>query len=281
MKIKIVSDSVCDLSPELIEKYDVGILPLHVILGEKEFRDGVDITPHDIFAYVKDTGNLPKTSACTTADYEMAYSEFLKDADAVIFFSISSKCSSTFLNASTSAEKFDGKVFCIDSENLSTGQGLLVLKACDLRDQGLPAEEIVQQISELRSKVQTSFVVDTTEYLYKGGRCTAAARVVTQLLSIHPAIHMVDGELKVKAKIMGSLKHSILKYVESLRAEFPHYDETRVFITHTYCDEDIVERVKKVLKEKFHFQQILETKAGSCVTSHCGQGTLGVLFIRK
>ncbi|MCF0142515.1 MAG: DegV family protein [Parasporobacterium sp.] len=280
-KVKITTDSVCDLSPDILKRLDVPIISLHVILGEDDFSDGVNIVPEDIFKFVEKTGTLPKTSMCSVAEYEEFYEKYLEDYDTLVMYSISSKCSASYQNACIAAEKYEGRVFNVDSAHLSTGQGLMVMKACDWRDEGCSAAEIVERSEALKSKIQTSFVVDTTEYLYKGGRCTAAERAATKLLSIHPSIHMVDGELGVKGKYRGNLKRCILKYVEDLAREFTTYDKSRVFVTHSMCEPEVVEAVKALVKEKFSFDEVIETYAGSVVTSHCGQGTLGVLFITE
>ncbi len=280
-KIAISSDSTLDLSNELIKKYNIHVMPLHVLLGDKDYKDGVNITPNDIFNYVKKTNTLPKTSACTQLEYFDFFSKLLQEYDSVIHFSISSKCSSTHNDARLAALELDGKVRVIDSLNLSTGQGLLVLKACDYLNEGLNLEEIINNINSLLDKVQTSFVVDTTDYLYKGGRCSAAALVATKLLLIHPAIEMKNGTLGVKKKYRGNLKKCIENYVKDLANEFSSYDDTRVFITHSSCDDDIVSTINDTVKKNFKFKEVLTTVAGSVVTSHCGKGTLGVLFITK
>lgn len=280
-KIAISCDSTADLSEELLKKYNISVSPLHVSLGDNDFKDGVDIKPTDIFDYVKKNNILPKTSACSVAEYINLFESLLSVNDNVIHFTISSKCSSTYNNAVLASNEFDGRVKVIDTYHLSTGQGLLVLKACDLKDEGLGLDEIVKEVESLKEKVETSFVVDTVDYLYKGGRCTAAARIASKILSIHPSIIMKNGSLGVKKNYRGKLKKTIESYVLDLAEEYKEYDDRRVFITHSYCDSTIVENVRNILKEKFHFKEIIETKAGCVVTSHCGQGTLGVLFITK
>lgn len=280
-KIIITSDSTADLSEELIEKNGIVISPLHVYLGEEGFSDGVDITPQNIFDYVAKTDVLPKTSAYTIEEYTEFFSARLKEGDFVIHFNISGELSSTASNAALAAEKFGGKVRSIDTRQLSTGQGLLALKACDMRDAGEDFESIVSGIEKIKESVQTSFVVDTVDYLYKGGRCTGAARFASKVLKIHPSIKMEDGKLSVKKKYVGTLKRSIGQYVDDLASEFENYDDSRVFITHSCCSEEIVDYINEKVKEKFSFREVITTVAGSVITSHCGQGTLGVLFIRK
>jgi len=281
MKIKITADSTCDLSPQLVERYNVGIIPLTVILGQEIHRDGVDITPQDIFEYVTKNGVLPKSSAVSAEEYAEFFGRQLKDNDAVIHFNISSKTSATHDNAVYAAKAFKGKVFVVDSLALSTGQGLLVLKACDLAAEGKRPKDIVEIINGLRAKVNTSFVPDALDYLHKGGRCSLASLMGAKVLKLHPLIDMKDGQLYAKKKYMGSHERCLRNYVNDLAGEYPHYDRTRCFITHSHCEPDVVEKVLEQVKQLFDFDEILETTAGCVVTTHCGKNTLGVLFISE
>lgn len=281
MKIKITSDSTCDLGAALIEKYDIGIFPLTVILGDKSYKDG-EIAPEDIFDFVAKTNALPKTAAGSLESYTEFFERGLKGYDALIHFNISSLASSSFNAASKAAEGFGGKVRVIDSRALSTGQGLLVLKACDLAQDGKSAEEIEGEINLLRAKVNTSFVPDSLEYLHKGGRCSLAAMLGAKVLKLHPMIcENADGQLIAKKKYMGNMERCIRTYIADLKAQYPAYDKTRVFITHSTADRELVELAKQLVKENFEFDETIETVAGSIVTSHCGRNTLGVLFISK
>ncbi len=280
-KIIISTDSAADLSVQIMQDRGIAVTPFNVILGAQEYLDGVNITPQMIFDYVKETKVLPKTAAIGTEIAAEYFAGLLENAETVIHFTISSGCSVTYNNVMAAAERFGGRVKVIDSLHLSTGQGLLVLKACDLKDAGKAADEIVEEINALREKTQTSFVVDTVEYLYKGGRCSAASRFAAALLHVHPAIVMKEGKLGVKGKYMGSLKRCIGKYIDDLAKEYHDYEDTRVFVTHSSCDEEIVQFAMDMVKEKFNFKEILTTVAGATITSHCGQGTLGVLFITK
>ncbi len=281
MKIKISSDSTCDLGNELIERYNIGITPLSVILGDKVYTDGVDITPQQIFDFVKATGNLPKTAACTEEAYAEYFAEFLKGNDAVIHFNISSKASVTNRNAAEAAKRFKGKVKVVDSLALSTGQGLLVLKACDLAAEGKSPDEIVAATEALRPKVNTSFVPDSLEYLHKGGRCSLAALMGAKVLKLHPMIEMNEGQLYASKKYMGGLTRCLKNYVNDLVAEYPHYDSTRCFITHSCCEKEVVDMVRGLVENSFSFDEIHETVAGGVITGHCGKNTLGVLFISE
>lgn len=278
MTIKITSDSTCDLN-DIVKERDIGILPLQVHLDSKSYRDGVDITPQDIFAFVAKTKILPKTSAPSVAEYEEFFAEQLKTADEVIHFNISQKSSGSHNFAKLAAESFKGKVHVIDSKALSSGQGLLVLKACDLRDEGKSASEIVAAVEELRERTNTSFVPDQLDYLHKGGRCSGMKMLVANTLKIHPKIVMKDGQLMQGGKYMGNMVRCISRYVADLKAEYPSYDKTRCFVTHSSAEPALVEAAKAKVKELFDFNEVIETVAGSIVTSHCGKGTLGVLFI--
>lgn len=280
-KILISTDTTADLSKEILEKRGIKQTSLHVNLGLNSFTDGIDITPYDIFKHVDETGELPKTSAVTINEYMDFFEENLKEYDSIIHFTISSDLSSTFNNARIAALEFDDKVTVIDSRNLSTGQGLLVLKACDLRDEGKSHDEIVDYIEKEKFNVQVSFVVDTVDYLYKGGRCSGAARFASNVFKIHPSIDMIDGKLVPKKNYRGRLKRCIENYVRDLALEYKNYDDTRVFITHACADDDVIRLITDVVYENFRFKEINITVAGSVITSHCGQGTLGVLFIKK
>lgn len=281
MKIKITSDSTCDLSAELIEKYGVGIFPLTVVLGEKSFKDG-EIAPADIFGYVKQTNQLPKTAAGSAEEYSRFFAENLEGYDALIHINISSQASSSYSAACVAAEEFGGKVYVIDSLALSTGQGLLVLKACDMAKEGMTAQEITDGINALRAKVNTSFVPDALDYLHKGGRCSLAALIGAKVLKLHPMIcENEQGQLIAKKKYIGGMERCIKAYASELKDEYPSYDKTRCFITHSSADKELVELARGLVAEYFDFDEVLETVAGSIVTSHCGRNTLGILFIAE
>lgn len=279
MKIKITTDSTCDLSPQLVEKYNVGIFPLHVVLGTTTYSDGVDITPQKIFSYVSETGTLPKTAAPSTEEYTEFFKQNLLGYDALVHINISSKASSSHDNAVIASKAFKGKVFAVDSLALSTGQGLLVLKACDFAAEGKKPAEIVECVNALRAKVNTSFVPDCLDYLHKGGRCSLAALMGAKVLKLHPMIDMKDGQLYAKKKYMGGLERCLKNYVNDLAENYKSYDRTRCFITHSSCEPEVVAKVREQVEATFDFDEINETVAGSVVTGHCGKNTLGVLFI--
>lgn len=278
MTVKITSDSTCDLGG-LVKERNIGILPLQVNLDANAYRDGVDITPQDIFNFVSKTKMLPKTSASSIGDYEEFFAEALKDADEVVHFNLSSKSSGSHNAAKQAAESFEGKVRVIDSKALSSGQGLLVLKAADLRDEGKTGEEIEEAVLEIRERINTSFVPDQLDYLHKGGRCSGMKMLVANALKIHPKIVMKDGQLVQGGKYRGHMERCISQYVEELKKEYPRYEKTRCFVTHSSAEQSLVDVAKAKVKELFDFDEIIETVAGSIITSHCGKGTLGVLFV--
>ena len=278
MNIRITSDSTCDLN-HLVEERNIGIMSLQVNLGSDAFRDGVDITPEKIFDFVAETGTLPKTAAPSIGEYEDFFTKELAGYDALIHINISSKSSGSHNFAKTAAESFGGKVFVVDSKALSSGQGLLVLKACDMRDEGKSAEEIVATLEEIRGRINTSFVPDNLDYLHKGGRVSGMVKTVAGMFKIHPQILMEDGQLVPGKKYKGKMSVLIKQYVDDLKELYPDYDKGRCFITHSCADRELVEAAMAKVKEVFEFDEIIETVAGSIITSHCGKGTLGVLFI--
>ena len=280
MAIRITSDSTCDLG-ELVQKYDIGILPLQVNLDATPYHDGVDIMPQDIFKFVAETKQLPKTSAPSIGDYEEFFERQLAFGDEVIHFNISAKSSGSHNMAKQAAESFNGKVRVIDSMALSSGQGLLVLRAAELRDQGKTAAEIEEDIKAVRTKVNTSFVPDSLDYLHKGGRVSGMVNLAAAMFKIHPLIYMQEGQLVPGKKYRGKMNLCIKQYIADLKELYPSYDKTRCFITHSSADAELVQLAKDLVKENFEFDEILETVAGSIITSHCGRNTLGVLFITK
>ena len=222
---------------------------------------------------------LPKTSAPGIEDFRELFSLLTANGDEVIHFTISSKASASYSCALAASREFDGKVRVVDSLALSSGQGLLVMKAVDLRDAGKSAAEIEETVNALRARVNTSFVPDRLEYLYKGGRCSKMEMYGANILKIHPMIDMKDGQLGVKKKYRGKMTVCIKSYIEELKAAYPVYDKTRCFITHSSADAELVELAREMVQSEFDFDEVVETVAGSVITGHCGRNTLGVLFI--
>lgn len=278
MSIRITSDSTCDLG-HLVTERNIGILPLQVNLDADSFYDGVDITPEDIFKFVAEKKILPKTSAPSIGDYEEFFAKQLESFDEVIHFNISAKSSGSHNMAKQAAESFGGRVRVVDSMALSSGQGLLVLKAADMRDAGKSADEIVEAVEEIRTHVNTSFIPDSLDYLHKGGRVSGMVKLAAGLFKIHPLIMMDNGQLVPGKKYKGKMSVIIKQYVEDLYNMYPKYDKTRCFITHSTADPELVAAAKEKVSEMFKFDEVIETVAGSIVTSHCGRNTLGVLFV--
>lgn len=277
--IKILSDSTCDLSPELVKKYDIGIIPLYVRLGDKEFLDGVDITPDDIYKWSDETEKTPGTAAPSVTDIIDALHKY--DADDFIIFTISASMSACYSNCMLAAEELgmEEHIYVINSQNLSTGIGLLIIEAAQMVENGKSAAEVVDYIEKLRPQVRASFVVDTLTYLYRGGRCSGIAAYFGNALKLHPRIAVVGGGMRPENKYRGLAKKYISDYVKDMEDALMSAKTERVFITHSGCDEEIVSMVRQYLTELGRFDEILETRAGSVVSSHCGPGTLGVLFI--
>lgn len=279
--IKILSDSTCDLSQELIQRYDIGIIPLYVRLGDEEYLDGVNISPEEIYSWSDEHGETPKTAASSIADI----SEYLdpSGSDEYIIFTISSSMSANFNNARLAAEDLEmsDRVHVIDSANLSTGIGLLVVHAAELAKEGKSAKEIVDEIEDIKGKVRASFVIDTLAYLYRGGRCSGMAALAGTALKLHPRIAVSDGAMHPEKKYRGASKRYILDYVRDMEADLKNARPERVFVTHSGCDRSVIDSVEEYLNGLGVFNEILETRAGSVISSHCGPGTLGVLFIEK
>ncbi len=281
--IKIVSDSTCDLSPELVERYNITVIPLHVLLGEEEFLDGVNITPSDIYSWADANKTTPKTSAISMEDAQNTFSEVLKEYDGIVAFSISAGMSTTNNVLRLAAEEIgvSDKVRVIDSANLSTGVGHLVIEAAILAAEGKNLDEIEQAVLDYRPRVRASFVIDTLVYLHRGGRCSGMAALAGGMLKLHPKIVVKDGAMLVDKKYRGKLSPVTLNYAKDMEEDLLKAKKDRVFITHSGTDPEIVESVRSYLASLNHFDEILETRAGSVVSSHCGPGTLGVLYIME
>lgn len=280
-KFVITSDSTCDLSEQLLKDNGIVLVPLTITLGDKQYKDNVDITSSDVLNYVDTTGDLPKTSANSVYEYAEVFEEWTKKGYGVLHFDISSEDSACYSNACQAAKEFEN-VYVVDSRQLSTGQGLLVMKAVDFKNQGMSLEECFNKIEEIKNKARTSFVLDKLDFLHKGGRCSLTQLLGAKILKIHPHIAMSNGSLKIKKKYSGSNMVRVCEqYVKDLAQEYGNYDKTRVFITHCMATEEIVNAVRAKVEELFDFDEIIETQAGSTVSSHCGKNTIGVLFIEE
>jgi len=278
--IKITADSTCDLSPQLLEEYDITLMPLHVLINDDDFRDGIDITPKDIFRYVGEEGKSCRTAAVNTFEYETMFEEVSPKYDAVIHISLGSDFSSCFQNAKIAAEKFDN-VFVVDSSNLSTGSGHVVLDAALMAKEGREPQAIIAHLEEIIPKVDASFVIDRMDYLRKGGRCSGIEAFGATLLKIKPSIEVIDGKMTVGKKYRGNFDRCIVNYVKDRLENNDDIDYSRVFITHSYCSPETVQKVREAIEQYAKFDEIIETTAGCTISTHCGPNTLGILYKRK
>ena len=281
MAVKIIADSTCDLSKELIERYDITIVPLHVILGEQEYKDGEEIGPDEIYRWSDEHKTTPKTSAVSVTDMMDALETYREKADGIVCFSISEQMSMTANAMRMAAEEVDAEVFVVESANLSTGIGLLVIEAAIMAQQGKSAGEIAEAIEKLKPMVRSSFVVDTLVYLHRGGRCSGVAALAGGALRLHPKIVVENGAMRPDKKYRGKIGKVILDYVKDMEPQLRNAKRDRVFITHSGCDDEVVSKVKQYLESLQIFEEILITQAGGVIASHCGPGTLGVLFIEN
>lgn len=279
--VKIIADSTCDLSRELLEKYDVDILPLYIILGDREYEDGSGISPDEIYHWSDEQKTTPKTSACSLEKTLETFRSVLDEGREIVCFSISDSMSTSGNVMRMAAEELGAsdRVHVVNSENLSTGIGLMVIEAAILARQGRTAAEIVRHVEALRPRVRASFVVDTLVYLHRGGRCSGLAALLGGTLKLHPRILVENGRMIPGKKYRGRMSHVLMHYATEMENELRAAKPDRVFITHSGCNEADVEAVRSYLQSLNHFSEILITRAGGVISSHCGPGTLGVLFI--
>ncbi len=281
-KVKIIADSTCDLSPELIKKYDVEIVPLYVTLGDESLRDGVDITPDELYRWADKNKTTPKTAAITQADAYKVMKKYVEQGCEIVYTGISSEMSVAHGNAQLAAEEFpDARIAVVDSKNLSTGVGHTVIKAAELAQEGLGAFEIKEKLDKFTPLVRASFVVDTITYLYRGGRCSAIAAFGATALNLKPSIVVEDGRMRPDAKYHGKIDRALKKYVQGMIPELIKARPDRVFITHSGSREDTINMVKGYIDELKYFKEVLITRAGCVISSHCGPGTLGVLYVEQ
>ena len=280
MRIKILSDSTCDLSAELIRQHDITLTRLSVIKNGEEFKDGETILPADIFAHVAAGGDLCSTTAYNVGEYEETFSQYAKEYDGVIQICIGSGFSSSYQNACIAAADFPN-VRVIDSMNLSTGQGHVVLEACRLIKECSDLDEIAEKLSAFAPRVEASFLLDQLKYMVKGGRCSAAAALGANLLNLKPCIEVRDGKMSVVKKYRGSYSKCLANYVKDRLADREDIIRDELFLTYTPVTDECLAAVKAAIEEHGHFNTVYETTAGCTVSCHCGPGTLGVLFVRK
>ena len=281
-KVKIISDSTCDLSPELIKRYDVEILPLYVTLGDESLKDGVDITPDQLYAWADEHKTTPKTAAVTQADAYNVLKKYVEQGCQIVYTGISSEMSVSYGVVQLAAKEFpDAKIAVVDSRNLSTGVGHVVIRAAELAQEGKDAFEIKEELDQFTPLVRASFVVDTISYLYRGGRCSAVAAFGATALNLKPSIVVENGKMRPDAKYHGKIDRALKKYVQAMEPSLLKARPDRVFITHSGSSEETVNAIKRYLEELNYFKEILITRAGCVISSHCGPGTLGVLYVEQ
>ena len=278
--VVITSDSTCDLSQELLDRYDIPVIPLTITLGEDTFLDGSNFTPLDMYARYKQDGTLPKTSAPSVQEFLDFFSQFTEKGCDVVHLDISSELSNTYNAACMAAEEL-GHVHVVDSRMLSTGVGLLAIEGAECRDRGMGAQEIAEHLRGLTGKVQTSFVLDTLQFMWKGGRCSAVSALGANLLSLKPGLEMKDGKLGVYKKYRGNIKNVYKQYVKE-RLQGRRVRPGHVFITESgEVDDAVLEEIFALVRETIPVQEIHHTMAGCTVSTHCGPKTLGILFIEE
>lgn len=280
MNIKIISDSTCDLSPELLAKYDISLVPLIVMKGDQEYQDGLTITPADIFAHVAAGGSLCTTAARSVGFYQETFARYAGEYDGILHVNLSSEFSSSYQNACLAAEEFEN-VRVVDSRNLSTGQGLVVLKACELAKTAVSLDALKQDLDAFTQRVEASFVVDKLDYLVKGGRCSSAAALGANLLNLKPCIEVKNGKMVVGKKYRGNFTKCLRNYIHDRLQGREDLDPGMVFVTHTTISEECHDTVMEAVRSSGVFETVCETIAGCTISCHCGPGTLGILFVRK
>jgi DegV family protein with EDD domain len=280
--IKIVADSTCDLSIDLLETYDISVIPLMISMGDITKKDGIEVLPEEIYKWSNKTGQTPKTAAPTIGDAMAFIDPFMKEDRDIIFFGISEAMSATCNIMRLAGENLGyKKLFVVDSKNLSTGIGLQVLRAALLAKNGASVEDILKDNNEINSKVRASFVIDTLTFLHRGGRCSGVAALLANTLRLKPEITVKEGKMVVGKKYRGNIKSALLKYVQDRKDQLLDAVPDRIFITHSGCDNQVIEELKQYLEDMNVFGEVLVTRAGGVISSHCGPNTLGILYISK
>lgn len=281
-KVKIITDSTSDLNKEEIEKYEIEVLPLHVNFGEETFLDNVSITVDKLYEMVNERGVLPKTSAINVMDFVNVFEKYLNLGYDIIYTGISSYMSSTFNNARLAIDELDASehIFVVDSKNLSSGIGLLLLKACKLKEEGMEAKQIALKMEEIVPKIRSQFVIDTFDYLYKGGRCSSMAKIFGTMLKIKPIIVVRDGKMSVALKPHGKIEKALDQLINMITKDKDNLDGEVVMVTHSKAKNSAIYLCDK-LNEVIDTKEIMETNAGCVISSHCGPGTIGILYVLK
>lgn len=280
MNIKITSDSTCDLTKALLDQYDIDVIPLYIMKDGIAFRDGVDITPAEIFRYVEETGDFCTTAAVNTFDYIKYFEQFSKKCDAVIHISLGSGFSLCHTNAIAAAEVFDN-VFIFDSNNLSSGHGLVTLEAARMAEEGHDPETILKRLSDVAARVETSFLIDRLDYIYKGGRCSLSRALGAGILHLRTCVELAGGKMQAAKKYRGDFERCVGLYIRDKLSGRDDLVTDRLFITHPAAPREAVEAARTAISRYASFDEVIETRAGCTISCHCGPRTLGILFIRK
>ena len=283
MAVKIISDSTSDLTAELKEKYNIDIIPLHVLLGEEEYLDGMTITPDEIYKWADENKTTPKTSAINFEETVEKFKYYLDKGDDIVCFSAPGKMSTTFNVMRMAAEELDAqdRIFVVDTKSLSAGSGLIVIKAAELAEEGKTAKEIYDYMEDYVPKSKCSFIIDTLVYLHRGGRCSGVAALVGGALKLHPKIVVDDGVMTPSKKYRGNINLAIMNYVKDMEEDIRNADSKRVIIAHSGCSEELIKQVYDYVKSLNDFEEIIVTRAGCVISSHCGPNTLGVIYQTK
>ncbi|MDF2840850.1 MAG: fatty acid-binding protein DegV [Clostridia bacterium] len=277
--IKLFTDSTCDLPDEILKKYDISFVPLYVHFNEDAFKDRVEINTEELYQKVEEYGTLPMTAAPSPGDFYNAFKPYVEEGREILYIGISSLISSTVQNATIAKGDFeDAKIEVVDSFNLSNGEALLLFKAVDLINQGMKLEEIGEALRAMTAKLRTSFVVDTLDYLYKGGRCSAVQHFFSSLLKIRPIIKIEDGKMAVGEKVRGKMEKALDLMIEDIVSKKGNIDSNRIFLPHSMA-QDSVEYVKSALEQELDNPEIIVCGTGCVVSSHCGKGTLGMIYM--
>lgn len=280
MNIKITADSTCDLSEELLRQWNISLMPMHILMDGESYLDGVTVHPADVFAHVRNGGQTPKSAAANMVEYADFFAPFAKDYDAVIHITVGSKFSSCFQNAQLAAQEFEN-VSVVDSENICTGQGYLVLRAAKWAADGLPPKNICMRLQSLAKRVELSFVLNQLDFMAKSGRCSGVLAFGANILGIKPSLAVIDGELKVVKKYRGSLPICVGKYITDQLEGRDDIDNTMVFISSCEPKPGCMDAVKAGLRKYGKFEHIIETNIGTTIGGYSGPGTIGIVFAKK
>lgn len=282
-KVIVMSDSTCDLG-DLVKKYDVKIAPLHIVFkgDERDYLDGENIIPDEIYKKVEEGADIPKTGAISIGEFIEFFKKYINEGCDIIYTGIGAKLSGCVQNATIASKEFpEGRIEIVDSGSLSTGTGLLIMKMCKFRDEGYDVHEIAEKVRALVPHVTAQFCIDRLDYLYKGGRCSGMSKVFAHALSIHPVAKMMDGELKVYKMPRGKYVKAVDEQLKDFERDLPSIDKSCVFITHSGRIDGMDEYAYEIVKKYIEPENIHITRAGSIVSSHCGPKTIGILYIKS